>query len=101
MGSVPEPASSPAEAESSAEAEGAAEAAGQEDADSSAETAAEGAGEAEGEKHASRGGAHDARLPWSGRERRKADILCWAGISLSGIYYLSLLPFRAALVGTH
>jgi membrane-associated protein len=107
MGSVPEPASSPAEAESSAEAEGPAEAAGQEDATSApdssgeTETETEGAGPAQGGKHASRGGAHDDRLPWSGRERRKADILCWAGISLSGIYYLSLLPFRAALVGTH
>jgi membrane-associated protein len=40
------------------------------------------------------------RLPWSGKPRR-ADILCWAGITLSGVYYLSLLPFRASLVGTH
>jgi membrane protein DedA with SNARE-associated domain len=40
------------------------------------------------------------RLPWSGKPRR-ADILCWAGITLSGLYYLSLLPFRASLVGTH
>jgi membrane-associated protein len=40
------------------------------------------------------------RLPWAGKPRR-ADILCWAGISLSGVYYLSLLPFRASLVGTH
>jgi membrane protein DedA with SNARE-associated domain len=29
------------------------------------------------------------------------DILCWAGITLSGLYYLLLLPFRASLVGTH
>jgi membrane protein DedA with SNARE-associated domain len=29
------------------------------------------------------------------------DILCWAGITLSGIYYLVILPFRASLVGTH
>jgi membrane protein DedA with SNARE-associated domain len=42
----------------------------------------------------------EARLPWSGKPR-KADILCWAGITLSGVYYLALLPFRAALVGTH
>jgi membrane-associated protein len=42
----------------------------------------------------------DPRLPWSGKPRR-ADILCWAGITLSGLYYLLLLPFRAALVGTH
>ena len=42
----------------------------------------------------------DPRLPWSGKPRR-ADILLWAGITLSGIYYLALLPFRATLVGTH
>jgi membrane-associated protein len=42
----------------------------------------------------------DPRVPWAGRPRR-ADILCWAGIMLSGIYYWSLLPFRASLVGTH
>jgi membrane-associated protein len=39
-------------------------------------------------------------LPWSGKPR-PADIICWAGITLSGIYYLALLPFRASLVGTH
>jgi membrane-associated protein len=42
----------------------------------------------------------DPRLPWSGKPSR-ADIICWAGITLSGIYYLVLLPFRASLVGTH
>ena len=42
----------------------------------------------------------DPRLPWSGKPRA-ADIICWAGITLSGIYYLLLLPFRASLVGTH
>lgn len=42
----------------------------------------------------------DPRLPWSGKPRR-IDILVWAGITLSGIYYLALLPFRASLVGTH
>jgi membrane protein DedA with SNARE-associated domain len=42
----------------------------------------------------------DPRLPWSGKPRR-VDILLWAGITLSGIYYLALLPFRATLVGTH
>src|SRR5579862_3141295 len=41
-----------------------------------------------------------ARLPWEGKPGR-ADILCWAGITLSGIYYLCILPFRASLVGTH
>lgn len=39
-------------------------------------------------------------MPWSGKPRR-ADILCWAAITLSGLYYLILLPFRASLVGTH
>jgi membrane-associated protein len=42
----------------------------------------------------------DPRVPWAGRPR-KVDILCWAGITLSGIYYWSLLPARASLVGTH
>ncbi|WP_300612017.1 VTT domain-containing protein [Trebonia sp.] len=42
----------------------------------------------------------DPRLPWVGKPRR-VDILCWAGITISGVYYLILLPFRAALVGTH
>ncbi len=42
----------------------------------------------------------DPRIPWSGRPRL-VDILCWAGIVLSGIYYWSLLPFVAPLVGTH
>jgi membrane-associated protein len=39
-------------------------------------------------------------VPWAGRPRR-VDLLCWAGITLSGIYYYALLPFRASLVGTH
>jgi len=42
----------------------------------------------------------DPRLPWAGRPRR-VDILCWAGIMLSGIYYYAMLPFRAPLLGTH
>jgi membrane protein DedA with SNARE-associated domain len=42
----------------------------------------------------------DERLPWAGKPRA-VDIACWAGITLSGIYYLVLLPFRAQLVGTH
>ena len=42
----------------------------------------------------------DPRLPWEGRPRR-VDIACWAAITLSGLYYLVLLPFRASLVGTH
>jgi membrane-associated protein len=42
----------------------------------------------------------DPRLPWSGKPRA-VDVICWAGITLSGLYYLLLLPFRASLVGTH
>jgi membrane protein DedA with SNARE-associated domain len=42
----------------------------------------------------------DPRLPWEGKPRR-VDIVCWAAITLSGLYYLALLPFRASLVGTH
>ena len=45
-------------------------------------------------------GRNEARLPWAGRPRA-VNVACWAGITLSGIYYLLLLPFRAALVGTH
>lgn len=45
-------------------------------------------------------GAADPRLPWTGQPS-PADILCLAGIALSGLYYLALLPFRADLVGTH
>jgi membrane-associated protein len=47
-----------------------------------------------------RGTWDDPRVPWSGRPRR-VDVLCWAGIVLSGIYYWALLPFVAPLVGTH
>jgi membrane-associated protein len=47
-----------------------------------------------------RSGWDDPRLPWAGRPRR-VDILLWAGIVLSGIYYWAMLPFRAPLVGTH
>jgi membrane-associated protein len=46
------------------------------------------------------GGGPGAQLPWTGKAR-KADIICWAGIVFSGLYYLALLPFRADLVGTH
>ena len=42
----------------------------------------------------------DPRGPWAGKPGR-ADILCWAGITLSGIFYWATLPFRASLVGTH
>jgi membrane protein DedA with SNARE-associated domain len=42
----------------------------------------------------------DPRIPWAGKPRR-ADILCWAGIMLSGIFYWATLPLRTHLVGTH
>jgi membrane-associated protein len=42
----------------------------------------------------------DPRIPWTGKPGR-LDILCWAGIVLSGIFYWAMLPFRASLVGTH
>ena len=42
----------------------------------------------------------NAKLPWEGKPRR-VDLLCWGAITLSGLYYLALLPFRASLVGTH
>jgi membrane protein DedA with SNARE-associated domain len=43
---------------------------------------------------------NDPRLPWNGKPRTE-DILCWAGIVLSGIFYWALLPVRVKLVGTH
>ena len=42
----------------------------------------------------------DPRIPWAGKPRR-ADILCWGGIMLSGIFYWATLPLRTHLVGTH
>jgi membrane-associated protein len=42
----------------------------------------------------------NANLPWKGKPRR-VDVACWGAITLSGLYYLALLPFRASLVGTH
>ena len=42
----------------------------------------------------------DPRVPWSGKPRR-VDLLCWLGITASGIFYWAILPFRASLVGTH
>jgi membrane protein DedA with SNARE-associated domain len=42
----------------------------------------------------------DPRIPWAGKPRR-ADIICWAGIMLSGIFYWVTLPLRTHLVGTH
>jgi membrane-associated protein len=42
----------------------------------------------------------DSRLPWQGKPRT-ADILCWLGIVLSGLFYWALLPLRVSLLGTH
>jgi membrane-associated protein len=42
----------------------------------------------------------DPRLPWNGKPRA-ADIACWLGIVLSGVFYWALLPLRLSLVGTH
>jgi membrane-associated protein len=42
----------------------------------------------------------DPRIPWAGKPRL-ADILCWAGIMISGIFYWATLPLRAPLLGTH
>jgi membrane protein DedA with SNARE-associated domain len=43
---------------------------------------------------------NDPRLPWLGKPRI-ADILCWAAIVLSGLFYWALLPLRVSLIGTH
>jgi len=43
---------------------------------------------------------NDPRLPWLGKPR-VTDILCWAGIVLSGVFFWALLPLRVSLVGTH
>ena len=43
---------------------------------------------------------NDPRLPWHGKPRT-ADILCWLGIVLSGLFYWALLPLRVSLLGTH
>jgi membrane-associated protein len=42
----------------------------------------------------------DPRLPWHGKPRA-ADLICWMGIVLSGVFYWALLPLRLSLVGTH
>jgi membrane protein DedA with SNARE-associated domain len=38
--------------------------------------------------------------PWTGRPRR-ADLLCWSGIAMSGVYALALIPLRPLLIGHH
>ena len=42
----------------------------------------------------------DPRLPWYGKPRT-VDILCWAAIVASGVYYWATLPLRVSLIGTH
>jgi membrane-associated protein len=42
----------------------------------------------------------NAGVPWDGKAER-LDVLLLAGISLSGIYALALLPLVPSLVGTH
>ena len=42
----------------------------------------------------------NAAVPWDGKPER-LDIILLAGISLSGIYALALLPLVPSLVGTH
>src|SRR5215831_8945506 len=42
----------------------------------------------------------DERLPWHGKPRA-ADIFCWLGIVVSGLFFWVLLPLRVSLVGTH
>ena len=37
-------------------------------------------------------------LPWVGRPER-ADLVCWLGIMVSGLYYLALIPVKPLLVG--
>ena len=39
-------------------------------------------------------------MPWKGKPGRQ-DIICWAAISLTGIYALALLPFRPILLGAN
>jgi membrane protein DedA with SNARE-associated domain len=39
-------------------------------------------------------------MPWEGRAAR-ADVICLAGIAISGLYGLLLLPAVPSLVGTH
>ena len=45
-------------------------------------------------------GWNDPRLPWHGKPQA-ADIACWLGIVLSGLFYWVLLPWRVSLIGTH
>lgn len=42
----------------------------------------------------------DPRMPWKGKPS-KADIACWVGFSLTGIYSLVLLPLRPVLLAAN
>ena len=42
----------------------------------------------------------DPRMPWKGKPTR-ADIWCWVGFSLTGVYSLVLLPLRPVLLGAN
>ncbi len=42
----------------------------------------------------------DERVPWHGKPQA-ADIVCWLGIVVSGLFFWVLLPVRVSLVGTH
>ncbi len=39
-------------------------------------------------------------MPWKGKPGR-ADVGCWVGFSLTGLYSLALLPFRPVLLGAN
>ncbi|MFB9840312.1 DedA family protein [Actinoallomurus acaciae] len=39
-------------------------------------------------------------VPWAGRPRR-ADLICWFGIAVSGLYALAIIPMRPLLIGHH
>jgi membrane protein DedA with SNARE-associated domain len=43
---------------------------------------------------------NDPRLLWHGKPRA-ADMVCWLGIVVSGLFFWVLLPVRVSLVGTH
>ena len=62
--------------------------------------AAEGAATAAAAAPGKADSSNDPRLPWHGKPRA-ADIFCWLGIALSGVFYWALLPLRVSLVGTH
>jgi membrane-associated protein len=62
--------------------------------------AAGGAADAEAAEPENANRWNDPRLPWYGKPRA-VDILCWAGIVLSGVFYWALLPLRLSLIGTH